>query len=252
MTRFKKLLTLLASPVFAQALLRYRVAAAVEHMPALRQLRCKTVVDIGAHSGQFALVARARFPDSRIIAFEPLPEPARRFRRLFAKDVRVNLYQVAIGPVVAVQKMHVSAKDDSSSLLPIGELQVQIFRGTYESTTVEVAVGPLERYVDPRDITPPALLKVDVQGYELQALYGCESLLSLFDVVYCECSFVELYHTQPLAADVLSWLNHRGFVLRGVYNVTYHPVWGCVQADFLFIRRRTERRLMREEGRCFS
>jgi len=83
----------------------------------------------------------------------------------------------------------------------------------------------------------PALLKLDVQGFELEALKGCEDLLHCFAWVYAECSFVELYEGQALADGVIAWLRERGCVLSGVYNMTYDKQGRAVQADFLFCRK---------------
>ena len=33
------------------------------------------------------------------------------------------------------------------------------------------------------------LLKIDVQGFELEVLQGCETIVTNFDYIYCECSF---------------------------------------------------------------
>ena len=76
-----------------------------------------------------------------IVAFEPLPVPAARYRQLFAGDPNVTLYQVAVAPWRGTATMHVSASDDSSSLLPITPRQAQRFPGTEERevTTVETA-----------------------------------------------------------------------------------------------------------------
>ena len=58
------------------------VAAAIEHGPALASERFATIVDIGANVGQFSLFCREAVPTARILAFEPLPEPAARFRQI--------------------------------------------------------------------------------------------------------------------------------------------------------------------------
>ena len=73
---------------------------------------------------------------------------------------------------------HVAAQDDSSSLLPITSTQTTLFPGTYEAETETVKVAPLSDFVMPAEVQPPALLKIDVQGYELMALEGCEDLLA--------------------------------------------------------------------------
>ncbi|MFZ1337577.1 MAG: FkbM family methyltransferase, partial [Paracoccaceae bacterium] len=88
------------------------------------------------------------------------------------------------------------------------------------------------------EILGPALLKIDVQGYEQQVLEGCETLLSRFDWVFAELSFVELYAGQTLAPEVIGWLETRGFRLDGVYvsDMSYKN-GRMIQGDFLFHRK---------------
>lgn len=214
--------------------LRKGVAAAIEHEPLLRSLACKYVVDIGANKGQFALVARACFQAAKIVSFEPLQRPSAIFREVFAGDANVQLHEVAIGPQATSTLIHVSHRDDSSSLLPIADAQNALFPGTAEARTESIKAGPLREFISSSDVVAPALLKLDVQGYELQALMGCEELLSSFSWVYVECSFLELYTGQALAHEIIHWLAQRHFTLAGVYNVTYTREGIAVQADFLF------------------
>jgi len=234
MKRTQKLIGILIRPRLAHVLLHLGVTASVEQTKALHGLKSKTVIDIGANRGQFALVARHCFPDAAILSFEPLHGPAEIFRRVFESDIKVELHQVAIGPEAGIATIHVSKRDDSSSLLPITSLQNRIFPGTRESGTETIKIGRLEDFVSAEHIQPPALLKLDVQGYELSALKGCETLLRHFAYVYVECSFVELYAGQALADEVIAWLRERGFILNGVYNMTYDRDGKAVQADFLF------------------
>lgn len=214
--------------------LRYGVAPAIEHEGTLRLLSCTTVVDVGANRGQFALVARHTFPAARIIAFEPLPGPGDEFARVFKDDREVQLHRVAIGTHAQRAEMHIAARDDSSSMLPIGAEQSRVFPGTEEVGTTVIDVRRLADECSRDDIVSPALLKLDVQGFELEALRGCESLLSLFSWVYCECSFLSLYEGQALADEVIAWLHDRQFRLVGVYNMSYDRQGKAVQADFLF------------------
>jgi FkbM family methyltransferase len=216
--------------------LRFGVVASVEHTSVLRHLHCHTVVDIGANRGQFVLVARHCFPQAWIIAFEPLAKPASKFRRVFTDVGQVTLHQVAIGPKQGQVPIHISARDDSSSLLSITDLQGKVFPGTAEIATEVVKIAPLSDFLTVEDIQSPALLKLDVQGYELETLKGCEALIQYFTYVYCECSFMELYAGQALADEVIAWLRERGFRLRGVYNMTYDQKGKAVQGDFLFRR----------------
>jgi FkbM family methyltransferase len=215
--------------------LRHGVAATVEHWRALGRLDIATVVDIGANKGQFALFATAAFPAATIYSFEPLEEAAARFRKVFGEEVA--LFETAIGPRETETAIYVSQRADSSSLLPITK-QSQVFPGTELKEKRIIHVAPLTKYLRPENIRVPALLKIDVQGYELEVLSACELLLPQFQFVYVELSYVELYEGQALASQVIRHLAECQFQLLGVYNQSTDWYGKPVQADFLFANAR--------------
>ena len=232
--KLSKVAQVLRSPYLARVLARHRVLAGVEHRSVLAA-ELATVVDVGANRGQFALAVREWAPRARVFSFEPLPEPAALFRRVFAGDSQVTLHEAALGPERTTLTMHVSGRDDSSSLLPIAA-QSALFPGTGEVGLLEVPVARLADFLQAADLQPPALLKLDVQGFEYDALLGCASLLSCFRWIYCECSFVELYTGQKLAPAVIGLLAEHEFQLSGVHNPSYDGAGRTIQADLLFLR----------------
>lgn len=233
--RFHKLVKLAVHSDYRAAFRAARIAPSIEHEQTLKTLSCATVVDIGANRGQFTLVSRHCFPNARIVAFEPLSAPAGRFRAAHNQDAKVTLHQAAIGPQAGEVAIHIAAADDSSSLLSMTDLQKSLYAGSSEVGTEMVQVDRLDRFLSAEDIQPPALLKIDVQGFELSTLHGCGSLLKHFAYLFVECSFVELYEGQAFADEVIAYLRERGFRLRGVYNSHYSPSGEAVQADFLFV-----------------
>jgi len=238
--KLRKISAIFRRPLYVTAITQ-RVAAAIEHEAVLQSMNCKTIVDIGANRGQFALVSRYCFPNAKTYSFEPLREPARVFQRVFHQDNLTSLHLSAIGRKKETAKIHVSLRDDSSSLLPITSAQSTFFQGTAESHTTSIEIAPLDNFLDKKDIVEPALLKIDVQGYELKTLQGCERLISYFQYVYVECSFVELYAGQALADEVIAYLRERGFYLSGVFNMCYDRCGMAVQADFLFNNNATDK-----------
>lgn len=233
--KLKKLYHIVSDRFFISALIK-GAAAGVEHVKVLRTLgEIRHVVDIGANRGQFALAARRCFPSARILSFEPLSEPRKIFASVFQRDDNVRMYPFAIGPQSGQAIIHVSERDDSSSLLPIGSAQTSLFPETAEKETRVIEISSLDRfYTDGEHVDSPALLKIDVQGFELAALNGCHSLLHSFKYCYIECSFVELYTGQSLASDVIAHLLEENFSLIGVHNIYYDKLGNAIQADLLF------------------
>ena len=235
MRRLSKALALLADGRFRFGLLR-GVAASIEHAPALKAYDFRTIIDIGANRGQFSLLMAGLFPDADIIAFEPLSEVHKKLFEMTRSLPRVRTVNTAIGERRALALMNVAKRDDSSSLLPIGAAQTRIFPGTGHDHSEEIQIAPLSDFIDPKAILGPSLLKIDVQGYELNVLKGAVDHLETIDVVYVEASFIELYDGQPFVSDVIEELLKHQFRLVGVYNLSRDANGQAVQADFLFER----------------
>ncbi|PKN88631.1 MAG: FkbM family methyltransferase [Chloroflexi bacterium HGW-Chloroflexi-8] len=232
-----KLFLIFQNKLYINALFSKHVAAGVEHSILFSTLCLKnfqTIVDVGANRGQFALVARNYFPNAKIISFEPLIEPALIFKSLFQSDPHVSLHEYALGPEQKEMIIHVSKADDSSSLLPITSLQSTLYKGTEEKELRKVKVKPLDGVLSISEIKRPALLKMDIQGFEKQALQGCKNLLSSFSFIYVESSFVELYLGQTKAFEVIAFLTEYNFFLTGIYNISYDKKGIAIQGDFLF------------------
>lgn len=233
-----KLIRVLSCTGFRKALFSTGVAASTEHLEFLKRVAAYDidVIDIGANRGQFALAAREYFPKAKIFSFEPLSEPARMLKKIFYGDTQTHIFEMAIGESEQQSTIHVSKSDDSSSLLPISSMQSEIFPGTEEKEKRTIQVMPLDAVLSADEIKKPALLKIDVQGYERQVIKGCEKLLPLIDHVYVECSFLPLYDGQALADEIIDLLHSHGLRLDGIYNLTYGKDGSPIQGDFYFSR----------------
>lgn len=237
-SKARKLSKILKDSKWRKALLSSGVAAGVEHEHVLRQLgSVSTVIDAGANTGQFALVARKVFPEAEIICIEPLQGAIQLLKKVFCDDARVTVEEHALGDRAGAMKMHVSAAMDSSSALPITSLQSKIFPGTHEVGQVDAEMVTLDEVTNRHEVARPVLLKIDVQGYEDKIIKGARQCIGSINYIYVEASFVELYKGQALASELIRLCDDAGFRLIGIYNCKYGPDETMVQADFLFALR---------------
>lgn len=231
-----KALTGLGSPQGRRALAR-GVAATGDHAALLTDLNPSSVLDVGGNRGQFGLDVWASCPTAQLLAFEPIPDAARTYRTIFRKHPHCEVRTTALGRRSGESLLHLSRADDSSSLLPISEMQATTFPGTEEVSTLTVPVSTLDKELEGANLVHPILLKADVQGSELDVLVGAMETLKITKWVYLECSFAEFYSGQQLAGEITDWLHDAGFVLSGIGSTTI--VDGrVVQADLLFANRR--------------
>lgn len=218
-------------PRFWHALAR-GVVPAIEHARALADIEPRTIIDVGANKGQFSLFAAARWPEAEIIAFEPLPGPARTYRRTAGRHA--HLVECALGAAPATLELHVATREDSSSLLPLGRLQRTLF-SMEEAATIPVPVDRLDKALARFEVAGPVLLKIDVQGYEYEVLQGLGDAAARIDWIYAEVSFAELYVGQKLFAEIEKFASGLGFTCAGLFNEARDD-GKPVQADALFVR----------------
>ncbi|MEQ8747385.1 FkbM family methyltransferase [Pyruvatibacter sp.] len=230
MASLSKLMALASSPAYWPALLQ-GVAPTVEHREALKDFDFKTVVDVGANKGQFAFFAATQWPLAELHCFEPQPGPRAKLDHLLGS--RVTSHECALGTQTGTAELHLATRADSSSLLPLGEAQKRLYRMD-EVGTVTVPVERLDTMI--KTLTRPALLKIDVQGFEYEVLQGASALIHSFECIYVEASFTELYEGQKLADGVTTYLEEMGFSCTGRFNSTGDETRNLVQADLLFRR----------------
>jgi FkbM family methyltransferase len=213
--------------------LKQRVLAATEHESVLGGLSIDAVVDVGANRGQFSLVAARVFADVPIVAFEPLPGPAALYRSVLGS--RSVLHECAVGSKEGDGDIFETADEDSSSLLEPLEAQTRLSAGSVVARRRNVRMVTIDEELSDFKACR-ALLKIDVQGYELEVLRGAKSFLQERTAfVYVEASLRELYRGQPLFPEVVEFLGNCGFVCVRIENPTMDGT-EVVQADMLFAR----------------
>jgi FkbM family methyltransferase len=134
----------------------------------------------------------------------------------FRDDTRVIIHHCALGSKNDQLKFNIVEHATSSSFFQPSKTNHKYHPGEMEITqNIEVAVVRLDSVVD-GDID---ILKLDLQGYELEALRGCGDLLTQIKTITTEVEFISLYEGQPLFADIDSFLRENGFRLYNLYDL---------------------------------
>ena len=217
------------------ALLRDRVAAATEHAAVIESLRPDVVLDVGANRGQFTLLVKGLVPAATVMAFEPVDAALAVLHRVAAGLQDVTVVPVACGAERGTATLNVARDDDNSSLLPPTQQQIALAPGASTAHRASVRIEPLDDLVDVATLRGTSLLKMDVQGTEIDVLRGSADLLASLRYVYVELSFLERYVGQCRPADVARHLEGSGFELVHLHNPVVGGA-GLVQADALFAR----------------
>ena len=161
--------------------------------------------DIGSWHGFFAGVMAAQ--GARIVhVFEPLPTNAERIRRLIRLNPTkgITLHECAVGD--RDTRMELLVMPESS----MAKLEKSRFQTELTSAArVPVVVRSIDSMVSTREIEPPDLIKIDVEGAELLVLEGARETLRR----YRPELFAEI-HSSELLAECERLLRSEGYQLK--------------------------------------
>lgn len=196
-----------------------------------------TVIDVGANVGQFAVASAKLFPNVAVHSFEPNPECVSLLRKHVDPLGNVLVYPLALGDEAGELDFHVNSHSHSSSILPLAKNHLDAFPNARELSTIKVEVSTLDKVFSCAELPSPVLLKLDVQGYEAQALRGAVVTLKRVDYVILEASFKPMYHGESLFMDIVCLMESYGFhFLRPVGWLPDPHTGEIIQMDALFGR----------------
>lgn len=190
------------------------------------------IFDVGGHIGKWSLLAKSLFPKAQIHVFEPLLIHVEEIKKNLKEIDGIHIYNYGLGANEANATINLSDSTDSSSLLPLTKNMYTIF-GQKKTGEELVAIKQIDSLIYRNEIPVPDVLKLDVQGYEIEVLKGAINNLKRIKYIIMEVSFVEFYRKQPLFDDTLIFMKQNDFQLYafGKNTLTGKPI---LQTDILF------------------
>lgn len=188
--------------------------------------RC--VVDGGAADGEWTRLLKRVYPAADVLCVEPRDECQPRLMELQREWPDISVAQVLLGDSQGNAMFNEHA--EQSSMLPNA-------RGEGFGLPVARPLTTLDALV--RQTLPqwPDLVKLDLQGAEIQCLEGAAECLRHAHVVMLEVSFLPLYAGMPLLADVVAFMDSRGFRCYDIVGLLRRPLDDALaQGDVTFVR----------------
>ncbi len=196
------------------------------------------VFDVGAFIGDTIEQFKSSFPDSDIHAFEPFDESFIVLKNRFQKTDKIFLNNIAIGDQsLAKTNMYITQNKGSSSLLKPTKDANEFWEGNPLSTQKEVKVGTItiDDYCQKQNIKSIDILKIDVQGSEINVLQGAEQMLKerRVKLIFTEISIAPNYKGQSEIDEVIKLLRKNEYKIFNFFKMK-HKKGKLIECDVLF------------------
>ncbi len=232
MIKFNKIINCLQNPKFYKSYF-HGVVPLFELSPLVKKIsKAKTLIDVGSNKGQFGLLTRKFFPDIKIHSFEPQIEELNIQKKNLGSN-NINYYNFALGSEEKISNLYITERKDSSSLLkPIETNSKKYLAKEIRKISVKI----LDKLPGLNNIERPSILKLDVQGFELEVLKGSNEMLNFIDYIITEVSFVEIYENQVMENKLVDFIQSKSFKLEAKCNLSKIRE-KFFQEDILFIKK---------------
>jgi len=204
----------------------------------LRNRNIRTILDVGANTGQFALQIHKLLPEAKIYSFEPLADCYAMLRKNMGSIADFESFNVALGNENGKCSIYRNAFSPSSSLLPMQDLHKQAFPQTVNAKLEDIEICRLDDIAHTLNFRDNLLIKIDVQGFEDKVILGGWNVIERASVLIVETSFEPLYQGQVLFDGIYTMLTAKGFEYRGGEEPLRSPEdRHILQCDSIFIRK---------------
>jgi len=189
-----------------------------------------TIIDVGAAVGSFTLQCYSIFPHSKYLLVEPLEENKEYLDKV-TKAIPNAEYILSVAAAEPGKvTLNVHSDHDGSSLYLEKEVDL-------DGVPRMVPAVTLDGLCKERDLSGPYLIKIDVQGAELDVLSGASKTLDKTGYVILEVSLFQFVKGGPQLYDVVKFMNSRSFVIYDIFGLNYRPLDDALaQVDMAFVK----------------
>jgi FkbM family methyltransferase len=199
-----------------------------------------TVLDVGAHHGEYGGLLRQAGFSGKIVSFEPVSASFSVLERRAAADGNWTAHRLALGSRNGSADINVASDSDLSSVLPTTAYARTLFSHAAsvigrEAVDVRRLDAILDRCLDGGG-ERGLFLKTDTQGLDLEVIAGATACLDRICGLQVELSVKPIYDGMPSHVEALSALRDYGFSPTGMFPVQRDEKLRIVEFDCVFVR----------------
>ena len=182
----------------------------------LSKLDIEKIIDIGAHKGEFLENMLKIEKVNSFYAFEPQKNIFNELNEKFSKNEKITLFNFAMDKEVTNKKLKINKLSMTSSLAEINEkslyIKVKNFltssRSNFEDE-YEIQTNTVDKIFENISLQK-SLLKIDVEGFEMNVIEGSKIKLEEIPFVLLENQFGNHYKNNNFK-DIIELLSKRNF-----------------------------------------
>ena len=170
----------------------------------------KAMFDIGANTGFFSAVMEDIVTPEKLYLFEPIPNL---YKYLLMRFKKANVLNLAISNQSGKQVLRLPYinHEPYDSRATLSGHHVEENQTHFDE--IEVNLTPLDDFIDQFDLDEIGLVKIDVEGHELEVIEGAKQTFERFKpLIFIE---IEARHHNGITDDVFCKLTELGF--RGYF-----------------------------------
>jgi len=188
------------------------------------------ILDIGAYEGYWAIDVLEVYPNAKILMVE-----AQQLKESFLQKIKQQHPNIdyAISLLSAADGIEKLFREDETASYVIGENEKDLPHYALQSKS-------LDTLLQERKLPYPDLMKLDVQGHELEVLKGATRSLLHAEVCLLEVSLLDLGGNNPLLAEMISFMDEKDFQAYDISHFIRRPFDKALyQLDMFFVKKRS-------------
>jgi FkbM family methyltransferase len=205
----------------------------------MKEYQVDTVIDVGANIGLYGrkLIKNLNYKGD-IYSFEPMKKEFQGLKNESKDFDQWTIFNEALGDKKQKSEINVSENSVSSSILGILDKHTESAPQSKYSHAEDISVNTLDNVIKENNLKNKNIfLKLDVQGFEKQALLGGADSLKYIDTIQVEISLVPLYDGGIVFEELFDMLRTQGYTLVAIENGFSHKTTGqMLQMDGIFHR----------------
>ena len=182
----------------------------------LSELNIEKIIDIGAHKGEFLENMLKIEKVNSFYAFEPQKNIFNELNEKFSKNKRITLFNFAMDREIANKKLKINKLSMTSSLAEINEKSLYLkiknlltFSKSNFEDEYEIQTNTVDKVFENINLKK-SLLKIDVEGFEINVIEGSQIKLQEIPFVLLENQFGNHYKNNNFK-DITELLSKQNF-----------------------------------------